>query len=92
VNRDWSWETIRMQSRTEADTWAADNTDGLIDRFPLAIDEDTLLVLASALATKVAWWQPFELASVESTPGGAASWPSDVTTVLRSPKHVRRYL
>lgn len=49
-------------------------------------------MLASALATKVDWRQPFELASVESTPGGAASWPSDVTTVLRSPAHVRRYI
>lgn len=81
-----------VPSQTQADTWAADNTDGLIERFPLSIDADTLLVLASALATKVDWWQPFELASVESTPGGAASWPSNVTTVLRSPAHVRRYI
>jgi hypothetical protein len=67
-----------VPSQTEADAWAADHTDGLIDRFPLAVDEDTLLVLASALATKVDWEEPFELASVESTPGGAASWPSNV--------------
>jgi hypothetical protein len=81
-----------VPSQTEADTWAADNTDGLIDHFPLPISEDTLLVLASALATKVDWYQPFEVASVKSTPGGATSWPSDVTTVLRSPEDVRRYI
>ena len=68
-----------MPSQTAADVWAADNTDGLIDHFPLPMSEDTLLVLASALATKVDWHQPFEVASVKSTPGGAASWPSDVT-------------
>lgn len=81
-----------VPSQTEADVWAADNTDGLIDHFPLPMSEDTLLVLASALATKVDWHQPFEVASVKSTPGGAASWPSDVTTVLRSPEDVRRYI
>jgi hypothetical protein len=81
-----------VPSQAEADAWAADRTDGLIDRFPLAVTEDTLLVLASALATKVDWEAPFEPASVESTPGGATSWPSNVTTVLRSPAHVRRYI
>lgn len=42
------------------DRWAASQTDGLIDRFPLDIDKGSVLVLASALAARVRWKTPFE--------------------------------
>ncbi len=42
------------------DRWAAQETDGLIDTFPLDITPDTALVLASALAARVKWCEPFD--------------------------------
>ncbi|MFB6564261.1 serpin family protein [Streptomyces sp. NPDC056400] len=41
------------------DAWASERTNGLIERMPVALDEDTLLVLASALTLRLRWIQPF---------------------------------
>src|SRR5205085_968866 len=41
------------------DAWAAERTGGLIPRLPLALTEDTRLVLASALSVRTAWAHPF---------------------------------
>jgi serine protease inhibitor len=41
------------------DRWAAEETDGLIKKFPLEITPATALVLASALAARVKWCEPF---------------------------------
>jgi hypothetical protein len=49
-----------IPSPADADRWARDHTRGLIERFPIEVDPSTILVLASALATKVAWAIPFE--------------------------------
>ncbi|WP_371619216.1 serpin family protein [Streptomyces sp. NBC_00454] len=45
--------------RKTLDAWAADRTGGLIDRMPVEVDEETLLVLASALTLRLRWIQPF---------------------------------
>jgi hypothetical protein len=50
-----------MPTKPEADEWARRNTLGLIETFPLDIDDLTAIVLASALATKVSWQRPFEV-------------------------------
>ncbi|MCM6776818.1 serpin family protein [Nocardia sp. CDC159] len=42
------------------DTWADRHTDGLIRRFPLAIDSETLLVLATAIVARTAWRETFD--------------------------------
>ncbi|MCX4808112.1 proteinase inhibitor I4 serpin [Streptomyces sp. NBC_01214] len=42
------------------DAWASDRTDGLIERMPVVLEEDTLMVLASALALRLRWIQPFD--------------------------------
>lgn len=42
------------------DRWAAGETAGLIEKFPLEINPGTMMVLASALAAKVKWRRPFE--------------------------------
>ncbi len=42
------------------DRWAAQETGGLIEKFPLEITPDTALVLASALAARVKWCEPFD--------------------------------
>ncbi|WP_329376400.1 serpin family protein [Streptomyces sp. NBC_01351] len=41
------------------DAWASDRTGGLIERMPVTLDEETRLVLASALALQLKWIQPF---------------------------------
>lgn len=43
-----------------ADAWAREHSRGLIERFPLTLDADTRLVLASVLATRITWALPLE--------------------------------
>ncbi|CAM5685733.1 serpin family protein [Streptomyces hirsutus] len=45
------------------DTWAAKCTQGQIDAMPVTVNDETLLVLASALTLRTDWIRPF-------TPGG----------------------
>ncbi|WP_327009210.1 hypothetical protein OHA72_19365 [Dactylosporangium sp. NBC_01737] len=42
------------------DAWAAERTGGLIPAMPVAVDEDTGVVLASALSVLTEWVQPFD--------------------------------
>lgn len=42
------------------DAWASEHTGGLVKSMPVAVDEATLLVLASALALRTEWYRPFE--------------------------------
>jgi hypothetical protein len=68
------------------DAWARDHTLGLIDRFPIRVTPDLLLVLASALATKVRWQRRFDVVpaselAVRGHPGGFAD---AVSRALRS--------
>ncbi|WP_182112869.1 MULTISPECIES: serpin family protein [unclassified Actinotalea] len=49
-----------MPTQAEADRWAAEHTGGLLTRFPLDLDDDAAVVLASALAAKVSWLEPFD--------------------------------
>jgi len=65
------------------DAWAREHTLGLIDRFPVQADS-LLLVLASALATKVSWTVPFQLAPAASL-GDASPWARQLSRVLRTP-------
>jgi hypothetical protein len=73
-----------IPSQADADTWAAEHTLGLINRFPTNLDRETLMVLASALATRVSWTVPFTL--VPATEMGTGSrWPTSLNEVLLSP-------
>ena len=49
-----------VPSQADADAWASERTLGMIEEFPLEIDELTRLILASALATDISWVQPLE--------------------------------
>lgn len=49
-----------LTDQAALDQWADEQTGGLIDKFPLGITEETLLVLASALTARVRWRTPFE--------------------------------
>jgi hypothetical protein len=65
------------------DAWAREHTFGLIDRFPLSPD-GLYLVLATALATKVSWQVPFDLAPAVSL-GLGSRWAGQLESVLRTP-------
>ena len=49
-----------LTNQAALDRWADEQTGGLIEKFPLEIDDTTLLVLASALTARVRWRTPFE--------------------------------
>ena len=49
-------------SQAEADAWARERTLDLIERFPLDLDSSVVLLLATAIATKVSWEVPFLIA------------------------------
>jgi hypothetical protein len=76
--------TGALPGQAALDEWSREHTFDLIDRFPLDIDDDTYLVLATALATKVSWDVPFELAPAREL-GPESLWAGRLTTVLRAP-------
>ena len=47
------------EDRSVLDRWVNDETSGMLDRFPLDITPDTLIMLASALAVEADWVTPF---------------------------------
>jgi hypothetical protein len=73
-----------LPSQAELDSWARDHTFGLIDQFPITRTDDLYLVLATALATKVSWQVPFDLAPAASL-GAASPWAGTLDRVLRTP-------
>ncbi|MFD0361089.1 serpin family protein [Nocardia sp. GCM10030253] len=65
LHEDWARQlpvgTIdRLGEQGALDEWADKHTGGLIEKFPLRIDRDTVLVLATALAAKTTWETPFD--------------------------------
>ncbi|MFJ6748778.1 serpin family protein [Streptomyces sp. NPDC091266] len=71
--------------------WAKRHTDGLIDRMPVEVDADTLLVLASALLVRTTWVRPFDEHPHEVPEG---PWAGRELTLLRryggtAPEQVR---
>ncbi|MEU1761932.1 hypothetical protein ACFYPF_23110 [Micromonospora sp. NPDC005223] len=73
-----------LPGQAALDAWARERTDGLIDRFPVDVTPDTLLVLANALATRVSWADPFETAAGTELGTGSA-WSGRLSRVLRTP-------
>ncbi|WP_084530636.1 serpin family protein [Nocardia miyunensis] len=49
----------KLTGQPALDAWADRHTGGLIDRFPLETQPDTLLILATAIVAKTAWRTPF---------------------------------
>jgi hypothetical protein len=68
----------------DLDAWARDHTFGLIDRFPVDASQ-AHLVLATALATKVSWQLPFQLAPASAL-GASSPWAGRLERVLRAPE------
>ncbi len=78
-----------VPDQASADEWARRHTHGLIDRFPIALDPLTALVLASALVTRVSWEEPFDVVA-SSEMGGP--WPERVNSALSAPPRHERFL
>ena len=74
-----------IPGKAALDKWAAERTRGLIRQFPVQIPPESLLVLATALATKVAWVEPYlSVPSRELDGRDASDWSRQVERVLRS--------
>ncbi|WP_229076008.1 hypothetical protein [Actinoplanes sp. DH11] len=73
-----------LPDKESLDRWAREHTYGMIEEFPGEPAADLLLLLASALATKVSWIDPFEVAPAGRL-GGA--WADRLGTVLWSPEY-----
>ncbi|RLQ07640.1 hypothetical protein EAD96_06125 [Micromonospora sp. BL1] len=73
-----------LPDQAALDAWARERTGGLIDRFPVDVTPDTLLVLANALATRVSWADPFDTAPGAELGAGSA-WSGRLRWVLRTP-------
>jgi hypothetical protein len=70
-----------MPTQGEADAWADRNTIGLISSFPLEMGE-MLVVLASAIATRVSWEKPFDVGSAREWFSKSSPWAEIVERVL----------
>ena len=78
-------ECGRVPAQEELDRWADRQTLGMIQKFPVEVDPQTIFVMASALATRATWSVPFD--TVPATELGAASpWSSRLKEVLRTPE------
>jgi hypothetical protein len=75
--------TGELPGQSALDAWAREHTFGLIDTFPLDADR-VVLMLATALATKVSWELPFELAPASAL-GSGSPWARQLGRVLRTP-------
>lgn len=75
-----------LAGQEQLDAWARDHTLGLVDRFPAQVSPELLLVLGSALATKVRWLQPFDVvpASQLAVAGERGGFAARVARALRS--------
>ena len=72
-----------VPTQAVADAWAREHTLGMIDHFPLAIDDEVRCVLANALATRIGWQHPFTTTGSDAF---RSDWRARVHTVLRTPE------
>jgi hypothetical protein len=88
----WPTGTDRraLPTQAEADAWADEHTFGMIPTYPGDLDDpDVVVVLASALATRAAWMQPFDVAPSERL---GRPWAGQVRQVLEAPRAHTRLL
>ncbi|WP_433318872.1 hypothetical protein ACQP0U_13095 [Micromonospora sp. CA-269861] len=78
-----------LPDQTGLDAWAREHTLGLIETFPLRVRPDVVLALASALATRVSWATPFDVADAR-TLGADSPWAGHLRRALRSPSQGHR--
>ncbi|RKN51135.1 hypothetical protein [Micromonospora endolithica] len=69
----------------ELDAWAREHSLGLIEEFPIRVGPDLVLLLASALATRISWADPFEVDDAAAL-GAGSPWAGRLARVLRTPQ------
>ncbi|MDG4838850.1 hypothetical protein O7631_20235 [Micromonospora sp. WMMD967] len=84
-----STEVGVLPDQAGLDAWARAHTDGLIEMFPLTVGPDVVFALASALATRVSWAAPFDVADAREL-GAGSPWAGQLRRALRSPSHGHR--
>ncbi len=72
-----------IPAQQQGDAWAERHTAGLITSVP-TFEPLTELILASAIASRVDWWEPYEVVPAGEL-GPASPWTDNVRTVLRAP-------
>jgi hypothetical protein len=77
-------DTGALTGQAALNDWARRTTGELIDRFPVELTEETMLILATALATKISWAEPFDVAPASAL-GPHSAWASTLSRVLRTP-------
>lgn len=78
-------ETGRLTGQAALDDWARRNSLGLIEKFPVTLSRRDLLVLATALATRISWAEPFEVVPAAAL-GPGSQWAGELSWVLRTPR------
>jgi hypothetical protein len=78
-------ETGPLTTQAALDDWARRHTFDLIERFPIDLDPSVYLVIATALATRVSWERPFDLAPAGAL-GPSSPWAAELSQVLRTPE------
>ncbi len=76
-------ETGNVPPQPDLDAWAARHTGGLIAKFPVPAGPAVVLLMATALATRVSWARPFDLAPGTAL-GPSSPWSSRLPQVLQS--------
>ncbi|GIE30390.1 hypothetical protein Ait01nite_034350 [Actinoplanes italicus] len=79
-----STETGPIPAQPDLDRWADDHTLGLINTFPVQVPAEAVLLMATALASRVSWRDPFDIVPAEELRAGSA-WAGRLTRVLSSP-------
>jgi hypothetical protein len=77
-------QTGPLTTQAALDDWARRHTFGLIERFPIDLDPTIYLVIGTALATRVSWEQPFDLAPASAL-GPSSPWARELSRVLQTP-------
>lgn len=75
-------DTGDIPTQAAADAWTKDKTLGLIERFPVDLDYPVVLLLATALATKISWDVAFDVVPATELRGPLAA---GIERALRAP-------
>ena len=78
-------DTGALTGQAALDDWVRRSTAGLIEKFPVELTDETMLMLGTALAAKISWAEPFDVAPASAL-GPHSAWAGTLTRVLRTPQ------